>query len=138
MAPVPLSHRSLPQSCWSPPRRTAPLPHGAPSFRLILYVIIIPTHHHRYVHTEHPLSAFVHASVHVLASFMPKAKSSSSNTPDSSTALNPRTYRALKTEQGVFTTPPYSGDLKGLWKFKDAEAARESSAALWERFVMFR
>ena len=56
----------------------------------------------------------------------------------SSSKLTPHTYRALKTEQGVFTTPPYSGELKGLWKFKAEETARESAESLWERFEGYR
>lgn len=51
---------------------------------------------------------------------------------------NPLPYPALKTEQGVFTTPPYSATLKGLWRFKDEESARESAGRLWERFERYR
>lgn len=64
--------------------------------------------------------------------------STKSRSPPSIALPTPTTYRALKTEQGVFTTPPYSGDLKGLWKFKDADTARESSLALWERFQLYK
>jgi hypothetical protein len=56
----------------------------------------------------------------------------------STSALTPTTYKALKTEQGVFTTPPYSANLKDLWKFKDADTAAKSSEALWERFKGYR
>lgn len=72
----------------------------------------------------------------VIASTMPKAPTAA--TTASSSKLTPRTYRALKTEQGVFTTPPYSANLKGLWKFKDADTASESAEALWERFETYR
>lgn len=68
----------------------------------------------------------------------PRSTAPSSASSSSAAQLTPKTYRALKTEQGVFTTPPYSGELKGLWKFKDADTARESSSALWERFESFR
>ncbi|KAI9638095.1 uncharacterized protein MKK02DRAFT_14696, partial [Dioszegia hungarica] len=37
-------------------------------------------------------------------------------------------------EQGVFTTPPYSGEIKGAWRFKDEAAARESSEVIWGMF----
>jgi len=70
---------------------------------------------------------------------MPKAPPTSNAIASSSSSkLNPRTYRALKTEQGVFTTPPYSGELKGLWKFKDEDTARQSAESLWERFEGYR
>lgn len=61
---------------------------------------------------------------------MPKAPPTKAST----STLTPTTYRALKTEQGVFTTPPYSANLKDLWKFKDAPTASRSAEALWERF----
>jgi hypothetical protein len=73
-----------------------------------------------------------------LLSRMPKAPSKPSAPVASSSKLTPTTYRALKTEQGVFTTPPYSGELKGLWKFKDEDTARESAELLWERFEGYR
>ena len=74
-----------------------------------------------------------------LTNKMPKAPlTSTSNAIASSSKLTPKTYRALKTEQGVFTTPPYSGELKGLWKFKDEDTARQSAESLWERFEGYR
>lgn len=69
---------------------------------------------------------------------MPKAPPSTSNAMASSYKLTPKTYRALKTEQGVFTTPPYSGELKGLWKFKDEDTARTSAESLWGRFEGYK
>jgi hypothetical protein len=69
---------------------------------------------------------------------MPKAPTVSASSSGSSSKLNPTTYRALKTEQGVFTTPPYSAQLKHLWKFKDEQVARESAESLWERFEGYR
>ncbi len=50
----------------------------------------------------------------------------------------PFPYPALKTEQGVFTTPPYSGEIKGFWRFKDEQAARESSGEIWGLFEKYR
>jgi hypothetical protein len=51
---------------------------------------------------------------------------------------DPVPYPALKTEQGVFTTLPYSATLKGLWRFKDEKSARVSAGRLWERFERYR
>jgi hypothetical protein len=34
----------------------------------------------------------------------------------------------------VFTTPPYSGEIKGAWRFKDEAAAKESSEVIWGMF----
>jgi hypothetical protein len=50
---------------------------------------------------------------------------------------DPRPYPALKTEQGVFTTPPYSGEIKGLWRFKDEASSRESAEAIWAKFTAY-
>jgi hypothetical protein len=71
---------------------------------------------------------------------MPKAPPTpaSASSSSSSSKLDPTTYRALKTEQGVFTTPPYSAQLKHLWKFKNEEIARESAESLWKRFEGYR
>jgi hypothetical protein len=38
----------------------------------------------------------------------------------------------------VFTTPPYSAEIKGLWRFKDDAAARESAEAIWQKFGGYR
>jgi hypothetical protein len=65
---------------------------------------------------------------------MPKAPPIKAST----STLTPTSYKALKTEQGVFTTPPYSANLKNLWKFKDADTASKSSEALWEKFEGYR
>ena len=51
---------------------------------------------------------------------------------------DPRPFPALKTEQGVFTTPPYSAEIKGLWRFKDEAAARESAESIWQKFGGYR
>lgn len=44
---------------------------------------------------------------------------------------DPAPYPALKTEQGVFTTPPYSAEIKPLWRFKDEDAAKHSAEEIW-------
>lgn len=44
---------------------------------------------------------------------------------------DPAPYPALKTEQGVFTTPPYSAEIKPLWRFKDENAATQSAEEIW-------
>jgi hypothetical protein len=50
----------------------------------------------------------------------------------------PQTYKALRNEVGVFTTPPYSDDIKGLWRFKDEESARTSSEEIWGKFLEYK
>ena len=52
--------------------------------------------------------------------------------------LDPTPYRALLTEQGVFTTPPYSGEIKHLWRIKDAAAAQTSAEAIFALFERYR
>lgn len=51
---------------------------------------------------------------------------------------DPSPFPALKTEQGVFTTPPYSADIKGSWRFKDEVTAKESAVAIWEKFLIYK
>lgn len=48
------------------------------------------------------------------------------------------TYRALKTEQGVFTTPVYSAAIKPHWRIKDEATARRSAQAIWGLFESYR
>ena len=86
---------------------------------------------------QFPLCSCMFKHILRVVTKMPKAPSAS-NAIASSSTLTPKTYRALKTEQGVFTTPPYSGELKGLWKFKDEDTARQSAESLWERFEGYR
>ena len=69
---------------------------------------------------------------------MPRVIFSSASKVKTEGSVDQRSYRALKTEQGVFTTPPYSGSIKPLWRFKDEASARESAAAIWERFESYR
>lgn len=47
---------------------------------------------------------------------------------------HPETYRVGRGEQGVLTVQPYKDELLPLWRFKTPDLARESAAALTERF----
>ena len=51
---------------------------------------------------------------------------------------HPEKYRIGRGEQGVFHAEPYKGELRPLWKFKDEEAARESSEAIYRKFCEYR
>jgi NADH pyrophosphatase NudC (nudix superfamily) len=51
---------------------------------------------------------------------------------------HPEEYRIGRGEQGVFHAEPYKGELLPLWKFKDEEAARESSKAIYRKFLEYR
>jgi hypothetical protein len=51
---------------------------------------------------------------------------------------HPEEYRIGRGEQGVFHAEPYKGELLPLWKFEDEEAARESSAAIYRKFLEYR
>jgi hypothetical protein len=51
---------------------------------------------------------------------------------------HPEAYRIGRGEQGVFHAEPYKGELLPLWTFKTAEAARESSRAIYQRFQEYR
>jgi hypothetical protein len=44
-------------------------------------------------------------------------------------------YPARRTEQGVFTTPPYSERIKPYWRFKDEASAKLSAEKIWELFL---
>ncbi len=48
---------------------------------------------------------------------------------------HPEAYRVGRGEQGVFHAEPYKGELLPLWGFKSVEAARESSGAIYEKFL---
>src|SRR5215218_4645598 len=50
----------------------------------------------------------------------------------------PEEYRIGRGEQGVFHAEPYKGELLPLWRFKDEEAARESSGAIFQKFCEYR
>ena len=51
---------------------------------------------------------------------------------------HPEEYRIGRGEQGVFHAEPYKGELLPLWKFKDEGAARESSGAIYQKFLEYR
>src|SRR5215203_4173115 len=51
---------------------------------------------------------------------------------------HPEEYRIGRGEQGVFHAEPYKGELLPLWRFKDEEAARESSGAIFQKFCEYR
>ena len=46
-------------------------------------------------------------------------------------------YSIGRGEQGVLTFEPYKSALLPLWRFRTAAIARESSTALWERFLQY-
>ena len=47
---------------------------------------------------------------------------------------HPESYRVGRGEQGVLTVEPYKSELLPLWRFRTPQLARESAAALTERF----
>ena len=51
---------------------------------------------------------------------------------------HPEKYRIGRGEQGVFHAEPYRSELLPLWKFKDEEAARKSSDAIYQKFCQYR
>ncbi len=51
---------------------------------------------------------------------------------------HPEAYRIGRREQGVFHAEPYKSELLPLWGFKDEEKARESSRAIYEKFLQYR
>lgn len=51
---------------------------------------------------------------------------------------HPEEYRIGRGEQGVFHAEPYRSELLPLWKFKDEEAARGSSEAIYRKFCEYR
>ncbi|KAJ4301749.1 hypothetical protein N0V90_003842 [Kalmusia sp. IMI 367209] len=46
-------------------------------------------------------------------------------------------YRIGRGEQGVLTFEPYKSDILPLWRFKTPAIARQSSRAIWERFLEY-
>lgn len=46
-------------------------------------------------------------------------------------------YRIGRGEQGVLTFEPYKSALLPLWRFRTVAIAKESSAALWEKFLEY-
>ena len=51
---------------------------------------------------------------------------------------HPEEYRVGRGEQGVFHAEPYKSELLPLWRFKDEEAARESSEAIYQKICAYR
>ncbi len=51
---------------------------------------------------------------------------------------HPEAYRIGRGEQGVFHAEPYKSELLPLWSFKDVEAAKKSSDAIYQRFLGYR
>lgn len=47
---------------------------------------------------------------------------------------HPESYRVARGEMGVLTVEPYKSELLPLWRFKTPDLARESAAAITERF----
>jgi hypothetical protein len=47
-------------------------------------------------------------------------------------------YRVGKGEQGVLLVEPYKSELLPHWRFKNPEAARESSEEIYDRFLGYR
>ena len=50
---------------------------------------------------------------------------------------HPELYRMGRGEQGVLLVQPYRGEILPHWRFKDAAAATESSAAIWGLFEAY-
>lgn len=50
----------------------------------------------------------------------------------------PGAYRIGRGEQGVFHAEPYKSELLPLWGFRDEQVARESSQAIYEKFLEYR
>ena len=51
---------------------------------------------------------------------------------------HPEEYRIGRGEQGVFHAEPYKSELLPLWRYKDGQAARQSSDAIWNKFEEYR
>ena len=48
---------------------------------------------------------------------------------------NPEKYKVGKGEQGVLTCEPYKSEIVKFWRFKDVEAATESSEKIYQMFL---
>ncbi len=51
---------------------------------------------------------------------------------------HPEAYSIGRGEQGVFHAEPYKSELLPLWGFKDAEKAKGSSEAIYEKFLEYK
>ena len=50
---------------------------------------------------------------------------------------NPEAYRVGMGEQGVLICEPYKSELVPLWRFKTPEVAKESSQAIYKKFLAY-
>ena len=50
----------------------------------------------------------------------------------------PAAYEIGRGEEGVFKVEPYKSELLPLWSYRDADAARESAAAIYDRYEEYR
>ena len=50
----------------------------------------------------------------------------------------PECFKFQSGEQGVFKVQPYKDELLPLWKYKDEEAAQESSEAIWKKYEAYK
>ena len=50
----------------------------------------------------------------------------------------PEAYEIGRGEEGVFKVEPYKSELLPLWSYRDADAARESAAAIYDRYEEYR
>ena len=57
--------------------------------------------------------------------------------PDVDYREHPELYRVGKGEQGVLICEPYKGELVPLWRFKTPDIARESSQAIYKKFLAY-
>ena len=55
--------------------------------------------------------------------------------PDVDYREHPELYRVGEGEQGVLICEPYKGELLPLWRFKTPDIARESSQAIYRKFL---
>ena len=51
---------------------------------------------------------------------------------------HPEHYRIQRGEIGVFHTPPYTDELKPLWRFATPDVARHSAEQIWAKFEAYR
>jgi hypothetical protein len=57
---------------------------------------------------------------------------------DTDFRAHPEEYEIGRGEEGVFKVEPYKSELLPLWSYKDAEIARESAEAIYERYEEYR
>ena len=52
--------------------------------------------------------------------------------------VHPESYRIGRGERGVLTIEPYKSELLPLWAFRTPAIARDSAAALYDRYITYR